>query len=516
MQTSPIAIATSRSNPDARVNTSTRLLYGIGSVAYGVKDNGLRFFLLIFYNQVMGLPASLVAMALMIALVIDAIADPIIGQISDTWHSKWGRRHPFMYFAALPTAIAYLLLWNPPTDWSQTQLLMYLVVTAIVVRTLITFYEIPSSALVSEFTNNYDERTSIMSVRYLFFFWGSLGMSVLTYRVLFFTTADFPVGQLNPDSYARYGWVAAPVMLISMLVSTIGTHKWIPKLRKPQVRPKVGVITIAKEMLETIGDRSFLMVMTAALCKGMALGISGSLTLYMNTFFWQLTAAQLAILVFDGFFSALFAAWVTPRVAKRFGKKTTIIWFFAGSFIIGVAPQVLRVFGLFFENGSPWLVPTLFVHGAIFGTIGIGSTILAASMIADCVEDSEIRTGRRSEGLFFSANSLMQKAIGGLGVLTSGLILDYIAFPARAVPGQVEQVILNDLVFKYVPISGALYLIGSICLYFYRIDRKKHEANLQKLQTENNDEISKENKAHHKNIEQRIEESQEIVTTPQM
>jgi GPH family glycoside/pentoside/hexuronide:cation symporter len=466
---------------DQGIDKRTKLFYGFGSVAYGVKDNGFRGLLLIYYNQVVGLPASLVAMAIMIALVIDAISDPIVGQISDTWHSKWGRRHPFMYAAAVPSALTYLLLWNPPTDWSQSQLLAYLVVTAVVVRTFITFYEIPSAALVSEFTNNYDERTSLMSYRYLFFFWGSLALSILTYRVLFVTSATHPVGQLNPESYARYGWVAATVMLVAILVSAIGTHHWIPRLRKPPVRPPRSMLAVGKEMYQTLAHRSFLMMLCAALCKGMALGISGSLALYMNTFFWQLTAPQLAILVLDGFFAALFAAWLTPRISKRFGKKITIIWFFALSFVIGVAPQVLRVMGLFFENGSPWLVPTLFVHGAIFGTFGIGSTILAASMIADCVEDSELRTGRRSEGLFFSASSLMQKAIGGLGVLWSGFILAIIAFPAKAKPGMVDQQILDNLVYTAVPASAVLYAIGTVCLMLYGIDRDKHEANVREL-----------------------------------
>ena len=515
MQISPIKLASAKKSSKSQVSSRTRIIYGFGSVAYGIKDNGLRFFLLIYYNQIMGLPATLVASAIMIALVFDAICDPIVGQVSDTWHSRWGRRHPFMYAAAIPTAVAYFLLWNPPSDWSEMQLLMYLIVTTVVVRTLITFYEIPSSALVSEFTNNYDERTSLMSIRYLFFFWGSLGMSVITYRVLFFTTADYPVGQLNPESYARYGWVAAPLMFISMLVSTIGTHNWIPKLHKPPNTPKKSITTIAKEMRATIADRSFLMVMIAALTKGMALGISGSLALYMNTFFWELSAAQLAILVFDGFFSALFAAWLTPRISKIYGKKNTLIWFFAGSFIIGVAPQVLRVFGLFFDNDSTWLVPTLFIHGAIFGTLGIGSTILAASMIADCVEDAELRTGRRSEGLFFSANSLMQKAIGGLGVLTSGIILDFIAFPERAIPGQVDQAILNDMVFKYVPISGTLYLIGSVCLFFYRIDKNKHEANVRNLQKSQNPE-TKEQSKHHETLKQQAIDFQNSVNTTEI
>jgi GPH family glycoside/pentoside/hexuronide:cation symporter len=465
------------------VDLRTKLFYGFGSIAYGIKDNGFRALLLIYYNQVVGLPANLVAVAIMIALVIDSIFDPVIGQISDTWHSKWGRRHPFMYAAAVPSALSFLLLWNPPLDWSQTQLIGYLVVTAVIVRTFITLYEIPSAALVSELSSNYDERTSLMSFRYLFFFWGSLGLSILTYRVLMVTDAAHPVGQLNPESYVRYGWVASALMLAAILISAMGTHNWIPRLRKPPPKTNKSLIAIAKDMVDTLTHRSFLMVMGAGLCKGMALGISGSLALYMNTFFWQLTAPQLAILVLDGFFSALFAAWLTPRVSKRFGKKTTIIWFFAFSFIIGVAPQILRVMGLFFENGSPWLVPTLFVHGAIFGTIGIGSTILASSMIADCVEDSELRTGRRSEGLFFSASSLIQKAISGVGVMGSGIILAYIAFPAKAKPGMVDQAVLDDLVLTAVPTSGVLYALGTLCLMLYGIDRSKHEANLRELAT---------------------------------
>lgn len=463
------------------VDRRTRLLYGFGSIAYGVKDNGFRGLLLIYYNQVVGLPASWVATAIMMALVIDAMFDPIIGQISDTWRSKWGRRHPFMYAAAVPSALSYLLLWNPPADWSQAQIIGYLVVTAVIVRTFVTLYEIPSAALVSELSRNYDERTSLMSYRYLFFFWGSLALSILTFRVLFVTDAAHPVGQLNPASYVRYGWVAAAMMLVAILVSAIGTHHWIPRLRQPPPDTHKSLLGIAKDMYQTVAHRSFLMVTCSALCKGMALGISGSLALYMNTFFWELTASQLAILTLDGFLAALLAAWLTPRVSKRFGKKRTIIWFFALSFAIGVAPQLLRVMGWFVENGSPWLLPILFVHGSTFGTLGIGSTILASSMIADCVEDSEVRTGRRSEGLFFSASSLMQKAIGGLGVMGSGLILAYTAFPANAQPGTIDQALLNRLVLTTVAASGVLYMIGTLCLMMYGISRDKHEANLREL-----------------------------------
>jgi Na+/melibiose symporter-like transporter len=144
---------------------------------------------------------------------------------------------------------------------------------------------------------------------------------------------------------------------------------------------------------------------------------------------------------------------------------------------------VLRVAGLYFEAGSAWLVPALFMNGIVFGTFGIGSTILASAMIADVVEDSELRTGRRSEGLFFSASSLIQKAISGVGVMGSGLILALVAFPQKAKPGHVEQATLDNLVLTSVVVMGTLYALGVLCIAFYRIDRSTHEANLQQLST---------------------------------
>src|ERR1700761_2433580 len=108
----------------------TKLFYGLGSVAFGVKDNGFQTILLPFYNLVLHVPAQLVGLAILIALVFDAFLDPIVGHFSDNLRSRWGRRHPLMYASALPVAVSYLLLWNPP-HWSPMALFYYLIVVAI-------------------------------------------------------------------------------------------------------------------------------------------------------------------------------------------------------------------------------------------------------------------------------------------------------------------------------------------------------------------------------------------------
>ena len=166
-----------------RLSLSTRIFYGFGSVAFGVKDNGFSYFLAFFYAQVMGLPAQKVGLAIMLALVIDAFIDPIVGQLSDNTRSRWGRRHPFMYAAAMPVGLSYLLLWHPPKGWEEGALLAYLVSTAILIRSFISCYEIPSAALAAELTTEYDERTRLLSYRYLFGWAGGLAMYGLALAV---------------------------------------------------------------------------------------------------------------------------------------------------------------------------------------------------------------------------------------------------------------------------------------------------------------------------------------------
>ena len=464
-----------------RLDFATKLSYGLGAVAFGVKDNGFSFFLLLYYSQVLGLPEAWVGLGIMVALMIDAVVDPVIGHLSDHLHTRWGRRHPFMYASAVPVAVVYWLLWNPPTHLSRATLFGYFLLVSVTVRIAISVYEIPSASLAPELTNHYDERTSIISYRFFFGWWGGLGMTVLAYAVFLQPDAAHPVGVLNPEGYRRYGLVAAILILLAILVSAVGTHGFIPNLKQPPAKRHLGVRGIFRELGETLSNRSFLALFCAGVCAAMAAGLAAALSIYVNTYFWELTSSQISVLVLSSFVSAVVAFAATPIVSRRFGKKRAAIGVSLAAIALGPAPIVLRLFDAFPVNGSPKLMPLLLVANLVTTTLVIMSGILGSSMGADIVEDSELSTGRRSEGVFVAANAFVQKAVSGVGIFASTLLLGFIGFPRDAKPGAVDPVVVRHLGLVFAPATVVLYLIAIGFLATYRISRERHEANLEKL-----------------------------------
>jgi GPH family glycoside/pentoside/hexuronide:cation symporter len=463
----------------AMKSVRTKIFYGIGSAAFGIKDNGFQTILLPFYQLVLHIPSQLVGLAIAIALIFDAFLDPIVGQFSDNLHSRWGRRHPLMYASAIPVAVSYLLLWNPP-HWSTGATFVYLIVVAVIVRTFITFFEIPNSALVAELTDDYDQRTSFLGYRVLFAWFGGLGMLALAYFVFLVPTKAQPIGQLNEHGYGLYGTTSAIVMFVAILISSYGTHRFIKWLRQPPVR-KLTVAQYAREMLETLNNRAFGILMLAVVILNLATGLVFALNYYVVSFFWLLSTKEIGLLTLAGFVTVFLSFLIGPPVSRWLGKVKGTLVLFAIGFTIANIPVVLGLLGIWFHAGMPNLVWILLGFSVVSGALSIAASILVVAMITDVVEDSELKTGRRSEGLFFAGNSFLAKAVTGLGVFASGVLLWLTGFPTAAVPGKVDPAIVHHFVATYVMVGGGLYIVGMIILSRFPITRDTHNENLRRL-----------------------------------
>ncbi|MFM9864691.1 MAG: MFS transporter [Micropepsaceae bacterium] len=472
--------------PSERLPLSTKLAYGFGSVAYGVKDGGFAYFLLLFYSQVIGVDKWYVTIAIGAALVVDAISDPIVGYWSDNLHSKWGRRHPFLYASAIPVAATYYLLWNPPVGWSNEALFWYLFALAVLIRTFITFNETPSSALTPELTADYDERSTLISWR-LFFGWtGGNAMSVMMFLAIFpaFATAT-ATGQFNREAYALYGMIAAALIGISIVASALGTHSRIPHLKAPPPKRRMTLGLIFKEVFETLSNRSFVALFIANVFGAIGAGMSAALSFYIATYFWKFTPLEIGGLTLGVFLSAIIGAVMAPIVTRTMGKKKGAMIIGMIAFLGAPLPIVLKLMGLL-EAGTPTFV-YLFV--LIAGIIDVGLIIcfqiLAAAMMADLVEQSELKTGRRSEGTFVAAATFIRKMVSGLGVAAATTVLALAGLEEGAKPEDVSPDTVWRLGAFYVPIILSLWMAMMASIAFYRLDRAEHEENLRQLAERN-------------------------------
>ncbi|MEO0549634.1 MAG: MFS transporter [Pseudomonadota bacterium] len=479
------AVAMAPSQSTDQVGYWTKIFYGFGSVAYGVKENGFSYFILLFYGTVMGVDPGLVGLAIFVALILDAFSDPIVGYLSDNWRSAWGRRHPFMYGAAVPVAVSYFLIWNPPEGWSDTGLLVYMFVLAVVIRTFITFYETPSSALLPELTQDYDKRTTLQAYR-LFFGWvGGNAMSVLMFGLILVPTAAYPIGILNKDGYALYGTISSALIFAAIMISAIGTHRHIPHLQQPPPKRQMSVGKIFKEIFETLSERSFLALFVATLFGSIAAGASAAFAFTVLRYFWEFTEGQLFIWTSLVFVSALGGLLIAPRLALKLGKKRAVLILGVIAFTVAPAPVILRLFDLMPANGDPILFPIMLAVNTIDLALVIALQSILFSMIADLVEESELKTGRRSEGLFYAAVTFTRKCNQGLGLFAAGVALSLIGFPEGATPGEVESGVIWSMGLSYAAIVLTLYGLMLVCVGFYSIDRDSHNDNLRKLAERN-------------------------------
>jgi len=463
----------------------TRLAYGVGNGAIGVKDNGFSYFLLMFYSQVIGLDARLVGLALTVALVVDAFVDPLVGYWSDNVRSRFGRRHPFMYAAAAPLAGLYFMLWNPPTGLPQPTLFAFLLGMAVSIRLCVSLYQVPSNALAAELTQDYDERSTLLSFRSFFSWTIGNAMSVMMFAVLFplFVTATIHNGQFNRESYRVYGLIASGLLFATVMISALGTHSRIPHLKAPPPQRRLTPVRIFKEIFETLSNRSFIVLFIATGLGTVAAGLAAPLAFYWLTYFWHFTAQQSGFVTMGVFASAFIGSSLAPVVTRRLGKKRGAIVIGLIAFLGSPTPIVLRLVGILPDTRSPMIFWFIFFTTMFDVALIICYQILSYSMIADLVEQSEIKTGRRSEGVFASAITFTEKVVNGVGLIMAGFILTLAGIKTGADASQVTHASLWRLGEIYVPTILTLWLSMVAVIGAYAITRDSHQANLRTLES---------------------------------
>lgn len=472
----------SNASNDRIVPFSSKLAFGVGQFAEGLKNTGFGLFILFYYNQVLGLSGTLAGFALFIALMFDAVTDPLAGSLSDNWKSKLGRRHPFMYASAVPLALGFYGLFSPPDSLGDWGLFAWLTVFAIVTRGAMTLYHVPHLALGAEMTENYKERTRIVAFRQFF---GTSGGAMASIVGLGYFFSDANGGRLAVENYSPYAMTLGVLMVVTIWWSAWGTQKEIPHLSMPPDKPPMNPLRqMGLDAREAFGNASFRWLFFGVLIVFIMAGVNGALDLYMLQYFWELTGFQMLYLqiasVIGLLLGVFFAAPLHHYTSKRFGVLLgTGAWA-----VFQVIPVVCRLLDWFPDNGTGGLVYTLLGVKFVQGLILQQAFISFGSMMADITDEHEYETGDRQEGIFFGAISFSSKATSGFGNFIGGIGLDIISWPRGAdieTAADIPPDTLVNLGLLYGPVVAAFAVVSVWCYSHYKLTKQRHAEILEQL-----------------------------------
>jgi GPH family glycoside/pentoside/hexuronide:cation symporter len=464
-----------------RASLSTQVLFGSGSISVGIKNNLLGTYLLIYYNQVLGLDAGVAALAMAIALAVDAVSDPLVGIWSDRARTRWGRRHPFMYAALVPFAVSYYLLLSDPGQISDQALFLRLLVLLVILRLSMTFYEVPRGALAPELSKDYDQRNALSAWAMAFGWLGGAGIAFVANRYLLDSFVDL-------EGYQSLAFWGGLGIFIGGMVSCLGTHRNIPSLHAPEPR-SVHFRTLLREGKETLANRSWIVLFLAGCIYALLVGVEQGVGTYYNEYLWQWKPEQIAPFALFTALSVIVTVSLAPFIARGRDKKNIAVGIFLFTVTVGPLPVLLRLLDLSYgtslspDNGSDLLWVILLVHTCTMSSLGALGFVFIGSMGMEIVEEVQKRTGRREEGLLGTVNSFVHKLIGAGGVLISGAIISLVGFddpaadPAQLYGGQT----IIEFGWIHVALSFTLPIFSTVMVLLYDIDRGKHEGHLDAL-----------------------------------
>jgi glycoside/pentoside/hexuronide:cation symporter, GPH family len=459
-----------------KVPVSTKLFQGIGALPGSHKDLAFNTFLLLYYSQILGVPATSASIVLAIALVVDAITDPLVGAYSDNFRSRFGRRHLFMYAAAIPLGLFMFLLFSPPAGASTAVLTGWLLTFTLLVRFAFTFFVIPWNALAAEYSQDYVERTSIITYRMLVGWTGGLAFFFLVFTFVFPGSEQYAKGQLDPRNYPLFAIVLGLLIPTWCLLTTHLTRREIPYLLQPvKPTPRLQFTALLGQILLAFHSPNFRRLFVAFMLFSGIAGINGVFEIYMNTYFWEFGTGELRWFGFV-LIGALLAFAVIPPLQRRFEKQSILVLALATSLVFGMLKVALRFADVWPDNGDPLLLVLFVIHASVIVALLTVAGIMFSSMMADLVDEQEIRMKIRQEGVFISAIGFASKSVSSIGLIVGGLLLDLmIRFPRQSPPGEVDA----DTLFRLAFIDGiavpALYVIPIYLLTRYSLTRVQLE-----------------------------------------
>lgn len=404
-----------------RVPIPVRIGWGCGGVADNYGVNVLNVLFLVLYVQYFKMPPVLAGLALALPRLVDAITDPLIGNLSDNTRSRWGRRRPYMVVGAILTAILLPFFWLPPSGaesavWYQNPAFIFATVLGMVYAVTYTLFVVPYTALGYELTSDYDEKTRVLAWR---MYIGLLASLTVPWAYKLCQLDSFP------NEAVGAVWVsigAGIIIIITGLIPVFTCHER-EDVQKQETTPFI------KSLKATMTNKAFLVLLIAYIIIIVGLFSAGSLGAFVNIYYIcggnkDFGGLLMAVAGSLGAIVSYLSMFLVTAVSVRTGKKTGMI--------LGLVLGLIGVIGSWFAMDPRW--PMALLLSTIVISMGLqGCWLMVSSMVADVCDEDELKTGLRREGMFGAVNGFALKAALSLTALIGGILLTTSGFDAEKV-----------------------------------------------------------------------------------
>jgi GPH family glycoside/pentoside/hexuronide:cation symporter len=443
-----------------RVSLKTKILYGVADLGIALQLSVVQFFMLFYLTDVAKISPGIAGSALLVSkLSWDMLNDPLFGYLSDRTKSRWGRRRPYMFFAAVPLGLSFWFLFSLRQGLTGAVAFFTVLGVFLLWDTFHSMICMGYYAITAEMTTDYNERTNINSIRMIFSVMGFIiGAAVTTMIVGIFRDG---MGWTEKASWSAAGLIYGVIAVITVLITALTVRQ------KSVVGEEPSKLPIIPAIMKTLKNKPFIWLMGASSIVSTSFTLMTSMLPYF--LIYQLGMEdKLPLIMLTMLGTLVIFLMPAKKLAEKIGKGP--------AYGAGLGLASIAMLGSFFLPKGP--TPLIYVIAFFAGAGLAGQWAFPGSMVPDCVELDEKVTGERREGVYFGVWTFFGKIASALGIAMGGWSLKWFGY-IEGIQQSTSSLQGIRLFFALIPTIGLI--ISVPLLIKYPITKKSHEALLKQL-----------------------------------
>jgi len=440
-------------NQTTRLPFTVKLGYGAAELPNSLTWTMFYVLFLFFLTDVVRIEPAMAGFIMMLGTLWDAVTDPGVGIISDRSKSKYGRRRPFILGVAVPFGIITWLLF---TDFGlgPKMTMAYFIIVVLIYFTIFTLLDVPYTSMAAEMTQDYDERTSLISFRAVFCQIASILGAALPLVL---------VERFNQSFHSpKTSW--------SVVTAIFGFFSIVPILwtwratRGYELFPESTIVNLKDIPNAVFKNRTFRYTVGVYIFSNVGMAVAGAVMVYFMKYFMHFNETQESIAFLFLFACTIFWIPFINKISARYGKRWAFMIFIGlWAIIQSVGAMLVRPDTVVF-----FYILIILASGGL-----IGVTMAGWSMIPDVIEVDEFKSGQRREGLYFGVISFSRKISVAIALWLVGIILSWIGYVPDA--QQTDSAIFG-IRLLYTEGTAMFLFISIILAYLLPMNKQKHQA----------------------------------------